>query len=205
MRSTSSASVSAAATRRAMSSSPWIGSSGVSRAGFTIAEGYGSRVAIPSTTMRRSPCSVIWIVSPGRLIRSCTRAATPTRPTKASGLIGSSWSPLATTSPTMSPGSSFARMIARFSGAPICTAIVPSGYTMVDRSAMSGRVGGSSDLRISSLRCALAMKRREKVGSWRGRAGGRVRGRALERRRGGRFGCARDPRRLLSIVTSSNF
>ena len=31
--------------------------------------------------MRRSPCSVICTVSPGRLIRSCTRAATPTRPT----------------------------------------------------------------------------------------------------------------------------
>ena len=34
------------------------------------------------STMRRSPCSVICTVSPGRLMRSCTRAATPTRPRK---------------------------------------------------------------------------------------------------------------------------
>ncbi len=157
MRSTSSASVSAAETSRAISSSPLIGSSGVSRAGLMRAVGKGSRWSIPSTTIRRKPCSVIWIVSPGRLIRSCTRAATPTRPMNESGFTASSMSPPATTSPTMSPLSSYDRRTARFSGAPICTAIVPSGYTMVERSAINGMVGGSSDLRISSLRWALAI------------------------------------------------
>ena len=41
------------------------------------------------------------------------------------------------------PGSSLARSSARFSGAPICTAMVPSGYTIVERSAMSGSVAAA--------------------------------------------------------------
>ncbi len=73
-----------------MSSSPSIGSSGVSRAGWIFATGKGSRCVMSSTTMRRSPCSVIWIVSPGRLMRSCTRAATPTRLMNVSGSTFSS-------------------------------------------------------------------------------------------------------------------
>ena len=82
----------------------------------------GDRVAArsarsPSTMMRRSPCSVIWTVSPGRLIRSCTRAATPTRPTNLLRVhrlvvIARSRRP----APTIRPGSSLARSSARFSG-----------------------------------------------------------------------------------------
>jgi hypothetical protein len=69
----------------------------------------------------------------------------------------SSCSPPATTSATMSPDSSCARSSARFSGAPICTAIVPSGKTIVERRAMSGSVGGSSERRISSFFCPRGM------------------------------------------------
>ena len=84
------------------------------RIGRRLSRGAGSRAIgirlasarSPRSTMRRSPCSVICTVSPGRLMRSCTRAATPTRPTNARGSIGSSWSPLATTSATISPASS---------------------------------------------------------------------------------------------------
>ena len=84
------ANVSAAETSRVMSSSPCSGSGGISFAGFTTATGKGSRRSMSSTVMRRSPCSVIWTVSPGRLMRSCTRAATPTRPTNFCSSSGSS-------------------------------------------------------------------------------------------------------------------
>jgi len=63
---------------------------GVSFAARMAATGYGSFCWMSSMTMRRSPWRVICTVSPGRLIRSCTRAATPTRPMKRCESIGSS-------------------------------------------------------------------------------------------------------------------
>jgi len=124
--------------------------------------GHHERLGLPisSITMRRSPCSVICTVSPGRLMRSCTRAATPTRPMNCADSIGSSWSPLATTSATISPGPRWRAGAPGSRERPSVPAIVPSGYTIVDRSAMSGSAGGSSDLRMSSLRCGLGHGRR---------------------------------------------
>ena len=90
MRSTMFASDSAAVTTRVTRSSTSAGSGGVSRAGSTLATTNGWVCSIPSIVMRRSPWRVIWTVSPGRLIRSCTRAATPTRPTNFCESIGSS-------------------------------------------------------------------------------------------------------------------
>jgi len=90
IRSTSSASVSADDTTRVTRSSSSDGSGGVSRAARMFAIGNGSICDRSSMTMRRSPWSVIWTVSPGRLMRSCTRAATPTRPRKRCESIGSS-------------------------------------------------------------------------------------------------------------------
>ena len=86
--------------------------------------------------MRLSPCSVVWMVPPGRFSRSSTRTAVPTFSSER-GAMSCPSSSVATMA-TMSSGSGCAASASTLGAKPICSAVAPDGYTTVLRMGRTG-------------------------------------------------------------------